>query len=86
MGLTGLDKVWYTPPKTRKVKKEIILIAKNAKTFASLASMKKLLSYFKKKNLRAKRAKKVFGKKGEKERAQFEYLAKRGLSIPVYTL
>lgn len=48
--------------------------------------MKQLLNYFKKKNLRAKRAKKVFGERGKKERAQFEYLAKRGLSIPVYTL
>lgn len=50
------------------------------------ASMKKLLSHFKKKNLRAKRAKKVFGERGKRERAQFEYLAKRGLSIPIYTL
>jgi len=48
--------------------------------------MKKLIDYFKKKNLRAKRAKRVFGEKGKRERAQFEYLARRGLSIPVYTL
>lgn len=48
--------------------------------------MKRLFDHFRKKKVRDRRAKKIFGEKGQSERAQFEYLAKKGLSIPVYTL
>lgn len=48
--------------------------------------IKKLTNYFKRKKARQERAKRVWGQENRRTREQFEYLAKKGLGIPVYTL